>query len=144
MISPVAGSDYWIEPSTQMAYPTSYRAYRRAREAQEKPPPRHCTLGAEIDRYVWRHWQGPAISDVDVILAFRQGAPPRVQRLVGEVLRAIRRGRPAGEAIRHAARRFGLRHARARKFITEGITFEMRERSDAVAFLEAGSRSSTD
>jgi hypothetical protein len=140
MPQPVAESSYWVEPSTHMVYPMSYQAYRRTREAQEKPPPRHCTLGAEIDRHVWRQWQRPAVSEVDVILAFRQGAPPRVQRLVGEVLRAIRRGRPAGEAIRRAARRFGLRQTCARAFITAGITVERRPREDTMPLAKAGSR----
>ena len=144
MISHGTESEYWVEPRTLRTYPTSYQAYRRAREAQEKPPPRHCTLGAETDRHVWRHWQRPAVSEVDVVLSFHQGAPPRIQRLVSEVLRAIRRGHPAGEAIRQVARRFGLRHARARAFIKAGITFEMRMRHDSVTPLEAASPSSID
>jgi len=144
MVSQGTESEYWVEPSTHMAYPTSFSAYRRAREAQEKPLPRHCALGRHSDRCAWRDWQGPAASDVDVVIAFRQGAPPRVQRLVGEVLRAIRRGRPAREAIRQVARRFGLRHTRARAFITAGITFETRARQDSATLLEAISRFSTD
>jgi hypothetical protein len=48
---------------------------------------------------------------------------------VGEVLRAIRRGKPAGDAIRYVARRFGLRHTRARALITAGIDFEVRSTS---------------
>ena len=47
---------------------------------------------------------------------------------MSEVLRAIRRGRPAPDAIRQVARRFGLRHAHARAFITAGIGFEIRSR----------------
>lgn len=57
----------------------------------------------------------------------------RVQRIVGEVFRAIRRGRSAGDAIRHVAQRFGLRHTRARAFITAGLRFEMRSRHDPKA-----------
>lgn len=136
MDSPTA--DYWVEPGTRVVYPTSYCAYRRTREAEEKPPPRHCGFGPEIDRYIWRRWRGPVAAEVDVVLSFRPGASPRVQRMVGEVLRAIRRGRPAGEAIRHVARRFGLRHAHARAFITAGIAFEMRSRYDAIASLGEG------
>src|SRR5882724_479667 len=117
VMSPSPDAEYWVEPSTRLAYPMSYCAYRRTREAQEKSPPRHCGLGPEIDRCVWRHWRRPAASNVDVVLTFRPGASPRVQRIVGEVLRAIRRGRPASEAIRHVARRFGLRHAHALAFI---------------------------
>src|SRR5262245_38640437 len=108
-----ATTDYWVEPGTRVAYPTSYWAYRRTREAEEKPPPRHRGFGPEIDRYISRRWRGPVAADVDVVLSFRPEASPRVQRMVGEVLRAIRRGRPAGEAIRHVARRFGLRAAHA-------------------------------
>ncbi len=141
-MSPSCDVEYWVEPSTLLAYPTSYCAYRRTREAQEKSPPRHCGLGPEIDRYVWRHWRRPAASDVDVVLTFQPGASPRVQRIVGEVLRAIRRGRPAGEAIRHVARRFGLRHAHARAFITAAIAFEMQARHDPMTPLGAGPRSS--
>jgi hypothetical protein len=122
---------YWVEPGTRHAYPMSYRAYRRAREAQEKMPARHRGLGPEIDRHVWRCWRRAAPPDVDVVLTFQPDVPPRVQRIVAEVLRAIRRGKAAPEAIRHVARRFGLRHARARAFITAGIGFEVRTRDDA-------------
>jgi hypothetical protein len=120
---------YWVEPETRVSYPTSYGAYCRAREAKEKWAPRHCRLGPEVDRHVWECWRRPAPSDVDVVLVFRRGASPRVQRMVGEVVRAIRRGRSAGDAIRHVARRFGLRHTQARAFITAGIGFEVRTRA---------------
>lgn len=119
-------AERWIEPKTGLTYPTSYGAYRRAREAQEKSPARHCGLGPEVDRRVWQHWRRRPAPDVDVVLTFRHGASPRVQRIVGEVLRSIRRGRPAGEAIRRVARRFGLRNAHARAFITASIAFEIR------------------
>jgi hypothetical protein len=56
-----------------------------------------------------------------------------VQRIVAEVLRAIRRGRPADDAIRRVARRFGLRQANARAFITAGINYELRARQDLTA-----------
>ena len=116
----------WIEPQTGQTYPTSYGEYRRAREAQEKSPARHRGLGPEVDRHILQHWRRRWEPDVDVVLTFRAGAPPRVQRLVGEVLRSIRRGRPAGEAIRHVARRFGLRRAQAYAFISAAIAFELR------------------
>jgi hypothetical protein len=130
----------WVDPGTHLAYPTVYNAYRRTREAQEKSPPRHRGLGPEIDRYVWRHWQGRLAADVDVVLTFRPGTSPRVQRIVSEVLRAIRRGQPAGDAIRHVARRFGLRYAHARAFITAGIGFEMHARHESMAPVGAGPR----
>jgi hypothetical protein len=120
----------WIDPGTHHEYPTSYLAYRRAREAQERTPARHCGLGPYVDRHLFRYWRERAASEIDVVLTFRRGSPPRVQRIVAEVLRAIRRGRPADEAIRRVARRFGLRHARARAFITAGIDYELRARQD--------------
>jgi hypothetical protein len=130
LVSPRSQTECWIEPETGLTYPTAYRAYRRAREAQEKLPARHRSLGPEVERRVWQHWRQPAAADVDVVLTFRQGASPRAQRIVGEVLRSIRRGRPAGEAIRHVARRFGLRHGHARAFISASITFEVRAQHD--------------
>jgi hypothetical protein len=120
----------WVDPETRQAYPTSYHAYRRTRESQEKTPPRHCRIGPAVDHEVWRSWRGAPAPAVDIVLTMLPDAPPRVQRLVGEVLRAIRRGRPAGEAIRQAARRFGLRHARAQAFIAASITFEQRPQYD--------------
>jgi hypothetical protein len=119
----------WVDPGTHHEYPMSYTAYRRAREAHEKTPPRHRGLGPYVDRYLARGWRDSVPPDVDVVLTFRPGAPPRLRRIVGEVLRAIRRGRPAGDAIRHVARRFGLRHTRARALITAGIDFEVRTTS---------------
>jgi hypothetical protein len=116
----------WVDPGTRLAYPTAYDDYRRTREAQEKWASRHCALGAEVDRHIWRCWWHPVTSEVDVVLTFRHGVSPRVQRIVGEVLRAIGRGSPASDAIRHVARRFGLRHGQARAFITDAIGFELR------------------
>jgi hypothetical protein len=113
----------------------SYPAYRRAREAQEKTPPRHRGLGPEVDRYLARGWRESSEPDVDIVLTFRPGAPPRLRRIVGEVLRAIRRGQPARDAIRHVAWQFGLRHARACALITAGIDYEVRSRH-----AEAGSQ----
>ena len=132
MMRPSPNADEWIEPRTHLAYPLSFTAYRRTREAQEKSPPRHRGLGPEIDRYVWRRWQRSPAENVEVVLTFRPGTSPRVQRIVGEVLRAIRRGRPAADAIHHVARRFGLRYANARAFISAGLRFEMLPRHDAM------------
>ena len=130
---PSPNAEQWIEPRTHLAYPLSFSAYRRTREAQEKFPPRHRGLGPEIDRYVWRRWQRSPAETVDVVLTFRPGTSPRVQRIVGEVLRAIRRGQPATDAIHQVARRFGLRHANACAFISAGLRFEMLPRHDAMA-----------
>ena len=130
---PSPNAEQWIEPRTHLAYPLSFSAYRRTREAQEKFPPRHRGLGPEIDRYVWRRWQRSPAETVDVVLTFHPGTSPRVQRIVGEVLRAIRRGQPATDAIHQVARRFGLRHANARAFISAGLRFEMLPRHDVMA-----------
>ena len=124
---------YWVEPGTDNAYPLSYCAYQRTREAEEKAPPRHRTLGPDVDHYVWRRGLGPATPEMEVSLTVRPDAPPRIRRIVGEVLLAIRRGRPAGDAIRHVSRRFGLRQTRTRAFITASIGFEVRVQQDAIA-----------
>src|SRR4029453_2755402 len=70
--SPVEGASHreqaapahWAEPGTPHCYPLPYGAYRRTREAQEKPPARHRSLGPDIDHYLWRHRQ--LVDDVDV------------------------------------------------------------------------------
>ena len=129
---PSPNAEQWIEPRTHLAYPLSFSAYRRTREAQEKCPPRHRGLGPEIDRYVWRRWQRAPAETVDVVLTFRPGTSPRIQRIVGEVLRAIRHGQPAADAIHHVARRFGLRQANARSFISAGLCFDRLPRHDAM------------
>ncbi len=123
----------WIEPGTGRAYPMSYAAYRRAREAEEKPLPRHRTLGPDVDRYLWRRWRGAAAPEVDIILTVRADAPPRVRRIVAEVLLAIRRGQSAGHAIRRVSWRFGLRHSRALECIAASLGFEARARQDALS-----------
>jgi hypothetical protein len=124
---------YWVEPGTDNVYPLSYCAYQRTREAEEKAPPRHRSLGPDVDLYVWRRAFGPATAEMEVALTVRPDAPPRIRRIVGEVLLAIRRGRPAGDAIRHVSRRFGLRQTRTRAFITASIGFEVRLQQDAIA-----------
>ena len=125
------GSAYWLDPGTAAIYPVSYPAYRQAREAEEKPLPRHRTLGHDIDHYVWRRGLDPA-SDAEVCLTVRPDAPVRIRRMVAEVLRSIRRGQPAGDAIRHVSRRFGLAQPRARAFFSACIEFEVRPGSDAL------------
>jgi hypothetical protein len=124
-------TECWIEPGTSRAYPMAYGPYRREREAQEKWPSRHRSLHLEIDRYVWRCWRRPVASEVDVVLTFRDGVSPRVQRIVGAVLRDIGRGSPPAAAISHVARRFGLRQGQARAFITAAVGFELRERDSS-------------
>jgi hypothetical protein len=92
----LAGPARWVEPGTAHCYPLSYGAYYR----------RHLA------------------ADVDVLLIVREDTPPRIRRIIAEILVAIRRGHPADDAIRHVSRRFGLRPARARALITPCIGFE--------------------
>jgi hypothetical protein len=136
-----ASSGCWVEPGTHQVYPTSFVAYRRMREAQEKPLPRHRTLGPDVERHVWRRWSQPAAPDIDVLLTLRPGSSPRIRRFVAEVLRAIRRGQRAVVAIRRVARRFGLRYGRARAHITRCVAYELRPRVDAVSAAGAAASS---
>ena len=119
------GNDCWVEPHTHVPYPQEYEEYRRVRETEERWPPRHRTFAPDVDRYVWE-WCQSASCESEVVMSFASETSPRVRRLVGDVLRAIARGRPASEAIRDAARRFGLRPGQARAFIAAGITYEVR------------------
>jgi hypothetical protein len=122
---------WWVDPGTDLAYPTSYPAYRRAREAEEKTPARHRGLGPDIDRLVWS--RGPAQgARGEVRLIVRPDPPPRIQRIVAEVLRAIRRGEAVDPSIRHVARRFGLRPMRARALISGSLEIQVRPREDAI------------
>ena len=118
-----AGNGCWIDPGTNDVYPIAFGAYRRKRESQEKMPARHRQFGPDIDHLVWRQ-RLTSVSDVDIVLAVRPGTPPRIQRMVAEVLSRIGRGRPASQAIREVARRFSLRHGRARAFISSNIMLE--------------------
>jgi len=127
------GNECWVEPHTQVPYPQEYDEYRRVRETEERWPPRHRTLAPDVDRYVWEWWQQSAGGEREVVMSFGADTSPRVRRLVGEVLRAIARGRPANDAIRHAARRFGLRQGQARAFIAAGITYEVRRPAEPAA-----------
>jgi hypothetical protein len=125
------GVVHWVEPRTHHVYPLRYEAYRRVREAEERPPARHRTLGPDVDRYVWQRWGDPV--DVDILLTLRPETSPRVRRLVAEILRTIRRGHPAADAIRQVSRRFGLRQARARACLVSCVGFAVEPRGDAVS-----------
>jgi hypothetical protein len=126
------GAAYWVDPGTDLVYPLSYRAYRRAREAEEKTPPRHRTLGPDVDSHVWRRGLSTGTPETEVSLTVRPDTPLRVRRMLAQVLRSIRRGRAAGDAIRHVSRRFGLAQTRARAFITASIGFEVRPHPDGI------------
>ena len=128
---------YWVEPETLQTYPTSYAAYRRAREAEDKRPPRHRTLGPDVDHFLSRRWR-THVPEVEVRLTMRPDASPRIRRIVNEILRAIRKGQPASDAIRQVSRRFGLRHSRTRAFITASLGFELLARPDTSAPFAMG------
>jgi hypothetical protein len=116
----------WADPGTLNTYPLSYEAYRRAREAEERPLPRHQLLGAAVDRHVWDRWRVPRAPEVEVQLIMHPDAPPRIRRMAAEILRAIRRGRPAEEAIRLVSRRFGLRQSRAQACLAACLGVQLR------------------
>src|SRR5262245_64151012 len=104
---------HWADPRTRQAYPLAYDAYRRAREAEDPSPPRHQRLEPAADQYAWDRWRVTSSPEVEVLLTMHPDAPPRIRRMAEEIIRAIRRGRPAAEAIRKVSRRFGLSRARA-------------------------------
>ncbi len=94
----VPTATHWVEPGTRQIYPMSYPAYRRTREAEDRRPPRHRSLGPDVDHYLCRRWRARAEPEVAVRLTMRPDTPPRIRRIVNEILRAIRRGQPAGDA----------------------------------------------
>jgi len=122
---PPAGPGYWVDPGNDQMYPLAFWAYRQTREAEEKMPSRHRMLGPDVDYDVWRRGLNPGTPQAEVSLTLRPDAPLRIRRMVSEVLRSIRRGQPAAEAIRKVSRRFGLAQTRARAFITASIEFEV-------------------
>jgi hypothetical protein len=117
---------YWADPSTHQAYPLAYDAYRRAREAEDPPLPRHRSLEPAADQYVWDRWRLTPSPEVEVLLTMHPDAPPRIRRMVGEIIRAIRRGRPADDAIRQVSRRFGLRQTRAQACLAACLEVQVR------------------
>ena len=127
------GNECWMEPDTHVSYPQEFHQYRRVRETEERWAARHRMLGPDVDRYLWEWWQQSAGGETEVVMSFGSATSPRVRRLVSQVLRAIARGRPASQAIRLVARRFGLRQGQARAFIAAGITYEVRRPSEPLA-----------
>src|SRR5262249_11281614 len=83
-------SGYWVEPCTRQVYPHAFEAYRRRREAEERPPARHRGLGPDVDRYVWRRWGARRSPSVEVQLTLRAGTSPRIRCLFTKILDAIR------------------------------------------------------
>jgi hypothetical protein len=137
-LSGTSPETYWIEPETRQTYPTSYPAYRRIREAEDRRPPRHQSLGPHVDLCLARRWRAPVEPETNVRVILRPETPLRVRRIVRDILRAIRRGQPADAAIRHVSRQFGLQHTRAREFITACVQFEVQSLQEAVAPVAAG------
>ena len=133
MTAPEKHTTIWAEPGTRHSYPLSYDAYRRTREAEDKWLPRHRTLDRATDRHVWNRWRAAPAPEVEVLLTMRADAPPRIRRVVAEVIRAIRRGRPAAKAIGRVSRRFGLRQAHTRAYLAACLGFQMRPIQDEIA-----------
>lgn len=128
-------SGYWVEPHTRHIYPLGFEAYRRRREAEERPLPGHRVLSPDVDGYVWRRWGNARSPDVEIILKLRAGTSPRIRRLVAEILRVIRRGHSASDAIRQVSRRFGLRQTQARACLAACVGFTTSARGDAISRL---------
>ena len=122
---------HWVDPGTDCMYPLAYGAYRRAREAEERSPARHRRFGPEIDKYLWQHARSLSATDIEVLFTVRRDTPPRIRRIIAEVLRAIRQGESAPDAIGHISRRFRLRRMRARALIASCIGFEIQSTQDA-------------
>lgn len=109
----------WVEPTTRNAYPLAFEAYRQKREREERWPSRHERLGHQVERHQWQQWTtGPQIA---VTLAMRPTAPPRIQRVIREILRAIRNGRSANQAIHQASQRLRVKSFRVRSWIAAHI-----------------------
>lgn len=130
-----ANVECWVDPQTRRTYPVRFEAYRRKREAEERPPSGHRVLGPDVDGYVWRRWGAGLSRDVEVLLTLPPNTSPRIRRLVAEILRGIARGRPAAEAIRQVSRRFGLRQSRTRECLTVCVGVATRPRGDALSGL---------
>jgi hypothetical protein len=127
--------NYWVEPGTRRIYPLAFKAYRRCREAEERPRSGHRGLGPSVDSYVWRRWGNMNSPRVEILLTLRAETSPRVRRLAAEILRVIRRGRTAREAIRRISRRFGLRQAQTRAHLAACVGFTTRSRGDTISAI---------
>jgi len=128
-------SAYWVEPCTGQIYPHAFEAYRRRREAEERPPSRHRGLGPDVEGYIWRRWGARRSPSVEVQLTLRAGTSPRIRCLLTKILDAIRRGRSARDAIRLVSRRFGLRQMQIRSCLAACLRFTTCARGDALSRL---------
>jgi hypothetical protein len=126
---------HWVDPRSHHSYPLTFEAYRRHREAEERPLSRHRRLGPDVDGYVWRRWGNIRSADVEILLTLRADTSPRLRRLVAETLRIIRRGSSASEAIRRVSRRFRLRQAHTRACLAACVGFMTRSRGHATSAL---------
>jgi hypothetical protein len=124
---------FWIEPCTGKSYPLAFEAYRRQRETEERPHRAHRTMGPDVDEYVWRRWGNERSNDVEVEMTLRPNTPPRIRRLIGEVLRGIRRGATAAFVIQQVSTRFKLRQARMRACLAACLGITKRARGDALS-----------
>jgi hypothetical protein len=110
----------WREPRSHTVYPFGFEAYRRAREREERWPARHQRLGHQVDRQQWREWTSrPASTAVALEIAHK--VPPRIHRVIGAVLRSIRHGQSADQAIRQVSRRLRVKPFRVRAWIAANV-----------------------
>jgi hypothetical protein len=111
----------WQEPQTQAVYPLAFEPYRKIREREERWPPRHERLGYQVDHWQWEQWTSRGASEV--VLEVRAGAPPRIQRMIGRVLRSIRYGRSAERAISNASRQLRVPPSCVRAWIAAHVQY---------------------
>ena len=119
---PVLGiSVTWQEPQTRAAYPVAFELYRKMREREERWPPRHVRLGHQVDHRQWEQWTSRGESEV--VLEVRAGAPPRIQRMIGRVLRSIRYGKSAERAISTVSRQLRVTPSCVRAWIAAHVQY---------------------
>ncbi len=118
----------WQEPRTRASYPIAFEPYRKMREREERWLPRHVRLGHQVDHRQWEQWTSRGVSEV--VLEIRAGAPPRIQRMIGRVLRSIRYGRSAERAISTVSRQLRVTPSCVRAWIAAHIQYRRRMADD--------------
>jgi hypothetical protein len=112
----------WREPETRHVYPFAFESYRQMREREERWPPRHERLGYQVEHRQWEQWTSRG--GLEDVFEVRPEAPPRIQRLIGGVLRSIGSGTPADRAISHASRQLRVTPSRVRAWIAAHIRYQ--------------------
>ena len=118
----------WQEPETRASYPLAFEPYRKMREREERWPPRHERLGHQVDHWQWEQWASRGQNEV--VFEVRAGAPPRIQRMIGRVLRSIRYGKSAERAISSASRQLRVTPSCVRAWIAGHVHYRWRMAED--------------